>query len=58
MGEITVYLTDLLRAKAGQEKPHRWFSRLKSFYDAIFEFSETYHQLRRDYEKKYGPLDY
>ena len=58
MGEIGVYLTDLLKAKAGKEKPHKWFSRLASFFDGIFGLNENYLKLKRDYEKKYGPIDY
>ena len=57
MSEITVYLTDLLRARAGQEKPHKWFSRLESFFDGLFEINENYQRLKKEYEEKYGPLE-
>ena len=56
MIEIPVYLTDLLKAQAGTEKPHRWFSRLESFFDTIFGINRTYHELKRDYIKKHGPI--
>lgn len=58
MSEIGVYLTDLLKAKAGMEKPHKWFSRLASFFDSIYGLNETYLELKRKFEKEHGPLYY
>lgn len=56
MIDIPIYLTDLLKAQAGEEKPHRWFSRLESFFDSIFGINQTYHELKSDYIKKHGPI--
>jgi DNA-binding response OmpR family regulator len=56
MIEIPVYLTDLLKSQEGTEKPHRWFSRLESFFDKIFGINQTYHELKREYIKKHGPI--
>jgi len=56
MIEIPVYLTDLLKAQAGTENPHRWFSRLESFFDAIFGINRTYHEVKKEYIKKHGPI--
>lgn len=56
MADITVYLTDLLNAQAGKEAPHRWFTRLESFFDKMFGIEQTYHQLKSDYIKKYGRI--
>ena len=56
MVEIPVYLTDLLKAQAGTEKPHRWFSRLESFFDKIFGINQTYHEIKSEYIKKHGPI--
>jgi len=59
MSEIAVYLADLLKAQKGDEKPHRWFSRLKSFFEAQFGkgWLDTYHEIRDELEKKYGPFN-
>ena len=56
MADITVYLTDLLNAQAGKETPHRWFTRLESFFDKMFGIEQAYHQLKSDYIKKYGRI--
>lgn len=56
MVDITVYLTDLLKSQEGTEPPHRWFSRLESFFDKIFGIEQTYRQIKSDYIKKYGPI--
>lgn len=56
MIEIPVYLTDLLKSQEGTEKPHRWFSRLESFFDKIFGINQTYHEIKSEYTKKHGPL--
>ena len=36
MDEISTYLSDLLKAQAGIEKPNRWFSQLESFFNVRF----------------------
>jgi len=56
MVEIPVYLTDLLKAQQGTEKPHRWFSRLEPFFDKIFGIEQTYHEIKSEYIKKHGPI--
>lgn len=56
MADITVYLTDLFNSQAGKEKPQRWFSRLEPFFDKIFGINQTYHEIKRDYIHKYGPI--
>lgn len=55
MAEIAVYLSDLLKAQEGKESPHKWFSRLTSFFDLLFGkgWLKTYREL----ERKYGPFD-
>ena len=58
MTEIAVYLADLLKAQKGDEKPYRWFSRLKSFFESQFGkgWLESYREVRDELEKKYGPF--
>lgn len=56
MVEISVYLTDLLKSQEGTEKPHRWFSRLESFFDKIFGINQTYHEMKTEYIKKHGTI--
>ena len=56
MVEIPVYLTDLLKAQQGTETPHRWFSRLESFFDRIFGIEQTYHEIKAEYIRKHGPI--
>ena len=53
--EIGIYLSDLLKAQEGIEKPYKWFSRLKSFFNMRFgrEWLKEYREL----EEKYGPFD-
>ena len=55
MAEIAVYVSDLLKAQEGKESPHKWFSRLKTFYELLFgkNWLKTYREL----EKQYGPFD-
>ncbi len=55
MSEIGIYLSDLLKAQEGIEKPHRWFTRLKSFFNV--QFGEDWLKEYRELEKKYGPFD-
>ena len=54
MAEIAIFLSDLLKAQEGIEKPHRWFSRLKSFFDE--RFGKNWLKTYRELEKKYGPF--
>ena len=60
IAEIDIYLSDLLKVLEGTEKPYKWFSRLKSFFNARFgkDWLKDYHELRRELEKKYGSFDY
>ena len=55
IAEIATYLSDLLKAQEGNEKPNRWYARLESFFDLQFGkgWLKTYHEL----ERKYGPFD-
>jgi len=55
IAEIGIYLSDLLKAQEGIEKPYKWFSRLKSFFNMRFgrEWLKEYREL----EEKYGPFD-
>ncbi|MFC1816840.1 response regulator [Thermodesulfobacteriota bacterium] len=55
MTEITIYLSDLLKAQEGIEKPHRWFTRLSSFFNV--QFGKDWLKEYRELEKKYGPFD-
>ncbi len=55
MSEIAIFLSDLLKAQEGIEKPHRWFTRLKSFFNV--QFGEDWLKEYRELEKKYGPFD-
>jgi CheY-like chemotaxis protein len=54
MADIAIYLTDLLKAQEGKQKPFRWFSRLKSFFESQFgkDWIENYYELK----DKYGPF--
>ena len=54
MNEIGIFLSDLLKAQEGIEKPHRWFTRLKSFFNV--QFGEDWLKEYRELEKKYGPF--
>ncbi len=55
IAEIGIYLSDLLKAQEGIEKPHKWFTRLKSFFNV--QFGEDWLKEYRELEKKYGPFD-
>ena len=55
MAEITVYLSDLLKAQEGKESPHKWFGRLASFFELLF--GKSWLKTYRELEKKYGPFD-
>ena len=59
MAEIDVFVADLLKAQIGDEKPNKWMSRLKSFFEERFgkDWIETYRELRDEVEKRYGPFD-
>ena len=54
MSEIAIYLSDLLKAQEGFEKPYKWFSRLNSFFDKVF--GKGWLKEYRELEKKYGPF--
>lgn len=56
LSEIAVYLSDLLKAEEGTEKPDKWFSRLKYFFDEVF--GRGWMEQYREVEKKYGPFDF
>ena len=51
MSEIGIFLSDLLKAREGTEKPGRWFFRLESFFA---EWLKEYHDLRKELEKRLG----
>ena len=55
MNEIAIFLSDLLKAQEGTEKPNKWFSRLKSFFN--MQFGRDWLREYRELEKKYGPFD-
>lgn len=55
MNEIDIFLSDLLSAHEGIEKPHGWFKRLKSFFD--MKFGKEWLKHYRELEEKYGPFD-
>ena len=55
MADIAIYLSDLLKAQEGTEKPDKWFSRLKSFFS--LEFGKEWLKTYRELEEKYGPFD-
>jgi CheY-like chemotaxis protein len=59
MAAIAIYLSDLLNAQEGKEKPNRWFVRLKSFFETQFGkgWLESYREVRDEMEKKYGPFN-
>lgn len=59
MAEIAIFAADLLKAQLRDEKPYKWISRLKSFYEERFgkDWLETYRELRDEVEKKFGPMD-
>ena len=59
MSEIAVFVADLLKAQQGDEEPHKWFSRLKSFFEWQFgkDWLKTYREIREEAEKRYGPFD-
>jgi len=54
MTDIAIYLSDLLRAQQGDEKPEKWFSHLKYFFSA--EFGRDWLKTYRELEEKYGPF--
>ena len=59
MSEIAIFLSDLLKAQDGTEKPYKWFYRLKSFFNVQFgkAWLNDYRELRNEMERKYGPFD-
>ena len=58
MSEIDVFLADLLKAQQGDEKPNKWFARLKSFFELQFGkgWLEEYREIRAEAERRYGPF--
>ena len=48
MADITIYLADFLKYQTGAEKPFRWFTRLKTFFNSKFgeDWLERYNELR------------
>ena len=58
MSDIAIFVMDVLNSQAGNERPGRWFARLKSFFEFRFgkEWLREYRKLREEYEKKYGRL--
>jgi DNA-binding response OmpR family regulator len=59
MTEIAVFVSDLLKAQQGDEKPYKWFSRLKSFFEMQFgkDWLKTYREVREEVERRHGPFD-
>lgn len=59
MSEIDIFLADLLKAQQGDEKPYKWFSRLKSFFEWKFgkEWLKEYREIKAEAERRYGPFD-
>ena len=60
MDEIAIFLSDLLKAQEGTEKPYKWFSRLKPFFILQFgkEWLKEYREVKNEMEKKFGYLDW
>lgn len=58
MTEIAVFVTDLIKVQRGDEKPYKWFSRLKSFFEWKFgkEWLKTSREIRDEAERRYGPF--
>lgn len=52
MSEIAFFLSDLLKAQEGTEKPDRWFARLKSFFS--MEFGKGWLENYRELQEKHG----
>jgi CheY-like chemotaxis protein len=59
LAEIDIFLTDLFKAQRGDEKPYKWFSRLKSFFEMQFgkDWLKTYREVREEVERRHGPFD-
>ena len=58
MTEIAVFVADLIKVQPGEEKPYKWFSRLKSFFEWKFgkEWLKTAREIRDEAERRYGPF--
>ena len=56
IAEIAIYLSDLLKAQEGTEKPYKWFSRLKSFFTLQFgkDWLKDYRGLKNELNRKFG----
>lgn len=59
ISEIDVFVADLLKAQQGEEKPNKWFLRLKSFFETRFgkDWLKTYREVRKELEKRHGRID-
>ena len=59
MTEIDVFVADLLKAQIGVEKPYKWISRLKSFFEKRFgkDWLMNYKELREEVKKRYGHFE-
>ena len=59
MSEIAIFLSDLLKAQEGTEKPGRWFSRLESYFKVIFgtNWINEYVEIKKEFERRYGPIN-
>ncbi len=57
--EIDIFIADILKVQQGEEKPNKWFLRLKSFFEMRFgkDWLKTYHEVRDELEKRHGPMD-
>ena len=60
LADIASYLSDLLKAREGTEKPNKWFSRLKPYFSVQFgkDWLKDYHELKKELEKKFGSVDW
>ena len=63
MGEIDTFLSDLLKAQEGTEKPYKWFFYLKSFFNDLFgegwqQSDPELKKLRDELERKYKPINW
>ena len=54
MADIGIYLSDLLKAQEGTQRPDKWFSRLKTFFS--LEFGKDWLKTYRELQEKYGPF--
>lgn len=59
LSEIDVFVEDLLKVQRGEEKPNKWFLRLKPFFEMQFgkDWLKTYREVKKELEKRHGPID-